>query len=305
MEYLEDYLRKYMHGADVFVMWLDNDRAGESICFQLLKLIAKHKVNCSTENVFRANFSSLAPRDISSTFDNLCMMPDDLKAKAEELKQEFDLRLGLSFTMHLSSSLHKEFEKLKKIQKRVSYGPCQFPAFWFCQKRAKEIEDFKSEEYWKAVVAVQYDGDNIIDLCHEAHFTTKEEAQEVISDVLKATSLKVVEVKKVRKVVKKPLPMNTVDLLREASSRFNFNATKTMRIAKTLYSRGFISYPRTESRKYSENFEFEEVLKYLRSIDCYKEKAQERLAKSHPLLLDEDEYQEHPPLTPLVTTDVH
>ncbi len=61
----------------------------------------------------------------------------------------------------------------------------------------------------------------------------------------------------------KPCGLNTVALLRTASKSFGLGAQETMKIAEKLYLDGFITYPRTESTHYSENFEFKEVLKHL------------------------------------------
>lgn len=49
-------------------------------------------------------------------------------------------------------------------------------------------------------------------------------------------------------------------MLKVASKNFGMSAHDTMRIAEHLYLRGFITYPRTESTTYSENFNFKEVL---------------------------------------------
>ena len=40
-----------------------------------------------------------------------------------------------------------------------------------------------------------------------------------------------------------------------------------MDIAQRLYSKGFISYPRTESNNYSNSFDFKEIINNLRKYD--------------------------------------
>ena len=61
----------------------------------------------------------------------------------------------------------------------------------------------------------------------------------------------------------KPCGLNTVALLRTASKSFGLGAQETMKIAERLYLSGFITYPRTESTQYSENFDFKGVLQHL------------------------------------------
>jgi DNA topoisomerase-3 len=58
----------------------------------------------------------------------------------------------------------------------------------------------------------------------------------------------------------KPQGLNTVKMLKVASKTYGMSAHETMRIAEHLYLRGFITYPRTESTTYSENFNFNEIL---------------------------------------------
>ena len=55
-------LKKESKGIDYIVLWLDCDREGENICFEVLSVISKNIKN--RNNVFRAKFSSLTPHDI-------------------------------------------------------------------------------------------------------------------------------------------------------------------------------------------------------------------------------------------------
>ena len=54
--------------------------------------------------------------------------------------------------------------------------------------------------------------------------------------------------------------LNTVKLLKVASSAFGVSSHHAMKTAESLYLSGYISYPRTESTTYSSNFNFVEIL---------------------------------------------
>ena len=295
----------YLHDTDVLILWLDNDRVGENICFQILRLVDYNQVKCAIENVLRVQFSSLAPLDILRAYDRANMKPNFMKSKAEDVREEVDLRLGLSFTTYLTNRLHKNFKSFKDMNKRISYGPCQFPAFWFCQQRAIKIKEFKAEEYWRAVISIQYQKGKMIDLHYEKDLNSQEEALKIIKSILKMNLVKIVEVKTKQITIAKPKPMNTVDLLTEASERLHFHALKTTRIAETLYRKGFVSYPRTESRKHSSSFEFQKVLESYSSAGHFQEQAMELIKEYHPVTLEEGEHQEHPPLTPVALPGRH
>ena len=55
--------------------------------------------------------------------------------------------------------------------------------------------------------------------------------------------------------------LNTVELLKVASSALNIGPHVAMNIAERLYTAGLLSYPRTESSAYSASFDFRSVLK--------------------------------------------
>ena len=72
-----------------------------------------------------------------------------------------------------------------------------------------------------------------------------------------------------------------------------------MHIAEKLYQSGYISYPRTESTKYANSFNFQEIVNNLQKYDdseiaAYSSKLV--LVKSHK----GEDHGDHPPITPTV-----
>lgn len=53
----------------------------------------------------------------------------------------------------------------------------------------------------------------------------------------------------------RPLALNSVELMRAASTGLGMGPHHAMQLAERLYTQGYISYPRTETSHYSDNFE--------------------------------------------------
>lgn len=66
---------------------------------------------------------------------------------------------------------------------------------------------------------------------------------------------RVVSVQNVEKTKARPLALNTVELMRISSSGLGMGPHHAMQIAERLYIQGYISYPRTETTSYPENFD--------------------------------------------------
>jgi len=49
--------------------------------------------------------------------------------------------------------------------------------------------------------------------------------------------------------------LNSVELMRAASTGLGMGPHHAMQLAERLYTQGYISYPRTETSHYSDNFE--------------------------------------------------
>ncbi|KIY95271.1 DNA topoisomerase III [Monoraphidium neglectum] len=145
---MQQNLQQLARGAQWLVLWLDCDREGENIGFEVLQV-------CSAANprltVFRARFSALIPRELNHAMATLGQ-PNQLDALAVDARQEIDLRVGASFTRFQTLLLQDRFDwaagGLADDKPLISYGPCQFPTLGLIVQRAWEIQSHVSEPFW-------------------------------------------------------------------------------------------------------------------------------------------------------------
>ena len=92
-------LREAGRGADYLVLWLDCDREGEAIAFEVIDVVSPvmsgSRVLGPQGGILRAKFSAVTPSDIQKAMANLGT-PDRRQALAVVARQELDLKVLLS-----------------------------------------------------------------------------------------------------------------------------------------------------------------------------------------------------------------
>ena len=127
--------------SEKVILWLDCDREGEAIAFEVLDTIIEEN---PTVEYFRAKFSAVTPDDVWNAMNNLGPLNKNL-ALAVEARQEIDLRIGASFTRFQTLNFSNLLDNKSQL---LSYGPCQFPTLGFVVERWKETNEFVPENYW-------------------------------------------------------------------------------------------------------------------------------------------------------------
>jgi DNA topoisomerase III len=74
------HLANEAEGCDTLVLWLDCDREGENICFEVMHIVRKsiHRA----ENIFRAKFSAITKEELSDAYRNLGRPNKDIAKQA-------------------------------------------------------------------------------------------------------------------------------------------------------------------------------------------------------------------------------
>ncbi|OEH80669.1 DNA topoisomerase iii [Cyclospora cayetanensis] len=228
-------LKTYAKKCQWLVLWLDCDREGENIAFEVLQICKE--ANCNIQP-FRAVFSAVTKQDV-----------------AADARSEIDLRIGAAFTRFLT----KRYQSKLSLQRGlISYGPCQFPTLGFVVERFLEVEQFVSEKFWaiktvvereddenpgrRLVVDFQWDRQRLFDRASAiACFELCNEMPEAL-----ITAIESREVTRPR-----PVPLSTVEMTKLCSRKLRIDSHRCMQLAEALYNRGYISYPRTETERFT------------------------------------------------------
>jgi DNA topoisomerase-3 len=97
----------------------------------------------------------------------------------------------------------------------------------------------------------------------------------------------------------RPIPMNTVEMLKLSSSKLGIGPHATMKAAEELYLTGYLSYPRTESTSYPESFDIKEILIELKGNNDWGLYIKDLLKYGYISPRTGKDMGDHPPITPV------
>lgn len=238
-------ITKALKKADSLLLATDPDREGEAISWHLYELL-KDEGALQGKAVHRVVFHEITQRAIQQAVANPRDIAMDL-VNAQQARRALDYLVGFNLSPLL----------WRKVQPGLSAGRVQSPALRMIVEREREIEAFKTEEYWKitasalqgkqpftAQLAV-YDGEKV----KQFTFNNEADSQAAIA-FLKARADGVLTVDEVVAKDRRrhpAAPFITSTLQQEAARKLRYSAQRTMRLAQRLYEEGFITYMRTDS----------------------------------------------------------
>ncbi|CAJ0877769.1 5906_t:CDS:10 [Entrophospora sp. SA101] len=258
------HLNNESKNIDYLVLWLDCDREGENICFEVIDNVIhnmKSSIDGKTKNqrILRAKFSAITYEDIHKAMNNLGY-PNKNEALAVDARQELDLKIGCAFTRFQTKFFNEKYGNLDS--RVISYGPCQTPTLSFCVSRHDQIQHFIPEKYWTLSLTISKDNANISLKWKRSRIFDRKIANLFLKMIEEnSKDIKVTAITSEIKTKYRPVALNTVELLKFGSSNLGISPHEMMSHAEKLYMQGYISYPRTETTSYPRNFDLISVLK--------------------------------------------
>ena len=245
-------LKKDAKNSDMVYLATDPDREGEAISFHLYEVLGLNK-----DNYERVVFNEITEGAVKEAFKHPRKIDDSL-VRSQETRRILDRIIGFRLSKLMQSKTGGK-----------SAGRVQSVALKLIVDREREILAFVPEEYWNIIAKFEdfdanlekYNGKKL-----EIH--NEDEVKDILSKL--GEDFKIASVEKKEKTKKGFLPFTTSTLQQACINKFNFNSSKTMRIAQKLYegvdlgseTLGLITYMRTDSTRLSPVF-INDTFKYI------------------------------------------
>ena len=204
-------------------------------------------ISSLTEDAIKEGFNQLKPAD---DYQNLYL--------AGNARAIGDWLLGINATRLFT----RKFGGNKGV---LSIGRVQTPTLAMLVQRQKEIDAFKTEEYWELKT-------NYRDVIFSAaidRLKTKEKAEKGL-EYLKQNLFEIVSFEIKEGKEKNPRLFDLTALQVEANRKFGFSADNTLKYIQSLYEKKHTTYPRVDTTYLSENL-YPKIPGILRSMNFYSE----------------------------------
>ncbi|KAL3828359.1 hypothetical protein ACJIZ3_017161 [Penstemon smallii] len=283
-----------LSGAENLILASDPDREGEAIAWHIFEMLQQQDALPEDITVARVVFNEITESSIKSALQSPREIDGNL-VQAYLARRALDYLIGFNVSPLL-------WRKLPGCQ---SAGRVQSAALALICDREKEIELFKSQEYWTIQVDFHkkdQDPNSISLASHLTHFDSQKlnqfsvssevEAKDIEEKIINLSSKFEVIGSKTSKIRRNPpSPYITSTLQQDAANKFNFTASSTMKVAQKLYegvqlsdgkATGLITYMRTDGlhlsdeaakdiqsfviEKYGHNFASKVTRKYFKKV---------------------------------------
>ena len=235
-----DFLKKEIKNADEVILATDDDREGEAISWHICKLF-----NLDVNKTKRIIFNEITESALQKAIKNPTRINMDI-VNAQQARQILDLLVGFQVSPMLWKYISKNSEN------SLSAGRCQSPALRLVYDNQKEINEAKEKEKYNTIGF--FTNKNIpFELTPQGKFETKDEVIEFLDGTAEFDHIYTCTKPEI-KIKKCPDPFTTSRLQQTASNELHFSPKETMKVCQSLYEGGYITYMRTDSKKYSKEF---------------------------------------------------
>ena len=246
-------IKEVFDQCDRIIVATDAGREGELIFRYIFHYLSCHKpfvrlwISSLTDRAIREGMENLQPGE---RYDNLYL--------AAKSRSEADWLIGINATQALSVAAG---------QGVFSLGRVQTPTLIMICDRYLENKNFVPTKFWQLKASTASGGIGFT-AQSTARWEQQPEAIAALQRVKDAGQFVVKSVERKEAAQEPPLLYDLTTLQKEANTKLNFSADKTLSIAQSLYEKKVMSYPRTGSRYISEDV-FEEMPERIALLERY------------------------------------
>jgi DNA topoisomerase-1 len=231
-------IRKEILKCDEVIIATDGDREGESIGWHICDLF-----NLNLEKTKRIIFQEITETAIQNAVKSPKIIDINI-VLAQQARQVLDLLVGFK----ISPILWKYISKNK--DNGLSAGRCQTPTLKLVYDNFKEIEKNPGNKIYNTT---GYFTNHCIPFSLNNNFENENDMVDFLENSITYDHIYSCSLPK--NVSKNPPePFITSRLQQVASNLMHISPKETMKICQALYEGGFITYMRTDSKKYSAEF---------------------------------------------------
>lgn len=252
-------IRKLLQDSriDEIIIGTDAGREGEAIAWYILKKSGITSIKNSRVPIKRLWISSLTPAGVKKGFENLKDASETYSYFQEANARAIaDWIVGMSMSRAATILLKKHDKALRENGVGVfSVGRVQTALLALLKKREEEIANFKSEPFWNVLATFNMNGKEYKGKWFNEqtdHFSSEKQALEVVQSC-KGKPAFIERAKKERKSTKAPQLFSLSVLQTKANQLYKMTPQEVLQIAQSLYTKGYLSYPRTDSQYLTEN----------------------------------------------------
>ena len=227
-------IKKAVREADEVILASDDDREGEAIAWHLCQVF-----KLPVETTKRILFHEITEPALHKAIETptLLNMP---MVNAQMARQVLDILVGYKLSPLL----------WKHVQDGLSAGRCQTPALRLIYDNQREIEKTPGKHCY--TVTGYFTSKNIPFILNYEE-TEQPRLQEFLQQSLTHSHIFKQPLLKTKSRAA-PQPFSTSSLQQTASNECHMSPKETMSVCQKLYEGGYITYPRTDSHEYSEEF---------------------------------------------------
>ena len=228
-------IKKEIIAAEEVILATDDDREGEAIAWHICDIFS-----LSLEETKRIKFSEITENAILRAIHN----PERINMNlvfSQQARQIIDLMIGYMLSPFL-------WEKIPYHSKQIiSAGRCQTPTLKLIYENNLLREKYNPEKIMYSIQA------NFTNLFTSFELNKQYETKEDVLTFLEQSYIHEHNIitSKMDKIERNPPSPFTTSLLLQKS---NYSSKETMKICQKLYELGYITYLRTDSTSYSQEF---------------------------------------------------